>query len=457
MSTAGFQIEGGYNGPDEPANNWAAWERRGKVEPSGIALDFWNAYEHHLDRAAATGCDAFRMSVEWARCEPHPGEIDTGALAHYGRILEACHERGLTPLVTLHHFTHPEWLGVDFWLDLVAPERFAEWVGVAVDALGGLCSDWVTINEINVYAFQTYLNGLFPPGRRLDTGSMVRCLDHLLAAHVLAYEAIHDRQPSAVVATNTYSFSAYAADRLLIDLLLARRHHVSRHELGGWLGRRQAAYHEAEAAHGFGELVMRKIAASVLPLDAAFPRAVGAVYASRYPCTLDVTQIDFYDPRPDRKFRVPGHPTSGGRNWLPGRLLWDDPPDPDGFGRYCGINEEPGLAVWVAENGLCNRVRRGVSYPRLDGWDRVRYLKAYLGALAGAVQDGVKVGAYYHWCLADNYEWGSYEPRFGLYGIDRERGIRWRSCDSMGMPAAETYAAIIAGLRAGDRDVLLPG
>jgi hypothetical protein len=359
--------------------------------------------------------------------------------------------------VTLHHFTHPEWLGADFWLDLVAPDRFAEWVGVAVDALGGLCSDWITINEINVYAFQTYLNGLFPPGRRVDTSAMVRCLDHLLAAHVLAYAAIHDRQPSAVVATNTYSFSAYEADRLLIDLLLARRHEISRHELGGWLERRKASFHEAEAAHGLPEMLMRKIAASVIALDAAFPRTVGAVYESLYPCTLDVTQIDFYDPRPDRKFRFPGHATAGGRNWLPGRLLWDDPPDPDAFGRYCALNEEPGLPVWVAENGLCNRVKRGVSYPRGDGWDRVRYLKSYLGALVRALDAGVPVGAYFHWCLADNYEWGSYEPRFGLYGVDRERGLRWRTCDSMGRPAAEAYAAIIAGLRAGDGDVLLPG
>src|SRR5580698_10584486 len=102
VSTAGFQIEGGFNGPGEPANNWAGWERAGRVEPSGIALDFWNDYEHQFDRAVAAGCDAFRLSVEWARCEPERGAIDTAALERYRRILEACHARGLQPLVTLH-------------------------------------------------------------------------------------------------------------------------------------------------------------------------------------------------------------------------------------------------------------------------------------------------------------------------------------------------------------------
>ena len=37
VATAGFQVEGGYNGPGEPANNWARWEAGGRIEPSGNA------------------------------------------------------------------------------------------------------------------------------------------------------------------------------------------------------------------------------------------------------------------------------------------------------------------------------------------------------------------------------------------------------------------------------------
>ena len=76
VATSGFQTEGGFNGPGQPANNWLEWERAGRVEPSGIALDFWTRYEEHLDRAAAAGCDAYRLSVEWARGEPADGEVD---------------------------------------------------------------------------------------------------------------------------------------------------------------------------------------------------------------------------------------------------------------------------------------------------------------------------------------------------------------------------------------------
>ena len=454
VATAGFQIEGGYNGPGEPRTNWAGWEQAGRVEPSGIALDFWHDYENHLDRAVAAGCDAFRLSVEWARCEPSPGEVDGNAIEGYRRILAACHARGLRPLVTLQHFTHPEWLGEEFWLALDAPERFAGWVRTAVEALAPLCRHWVTINEINVLAVQSYYFGVFPPGHVLDSRGLVRSLDHLLAGHVLAYNEVKRIQPDSVVTTNPYPFSAYATERLLTDVLSARAHGVDRPGLHTWLSEREKRFHRDLPAHGRKEAIVRTWARRNVPLDHALPRAVAEVYASPHDRTLDEIQLDWYDPRVDRKFRVPGHRTAGGRSWLPGRMLWDDPVDPSAFVDYLRLYHEPGLDLVVPENGLCNRVKRGVVYPRADGWDRVRYLRANLGAVVTGIESGIPIRGYYHWCLADNYEWGSYEPRFGLYGVDRERGVRWSSCDSMGGPAAETYREIIEGLRAGRTDVV---
>jgi len=32
----------------------------------------------------------------------------------------------------------------------------------------------------------------------------------------------------------------------------------------------------------------------------------------------------------------------------------------------------------------------------------------------------VKIEAYLHWSLLDNYEWRSYKPRFGLVEVDRK-------------------------------------
>ena len=135
VATSGYQIEGGFNGPGEPHNNWSGWEDIGRVARSGIACDFWRHPEEALDRAAALGCDAFRLSVEWARLEPSPGKFDESALERYAEILSLCGARGLAPMVTLHHFTHPWWLGEEFWLRPGSPDVFARHVGRVVPAV----------------------------------------------------------------------------------------------------------------------------------------------------------------------------------------------------------------------------------------------------------------------------------------------------------------------------------
>jgi beta-glucosidase len=452
VATAGFQTEGGYNQPGQPANNWAGWERAGRADVSGSAVQFWDRYEEHVDRATSAGCDAFRFSVEWARCEPSEGELDDTAIARYRDILAACHDRGVLPLVTLHHFTHPHWLGEEFWLRRDAPERFASWVDTVIPLLADQCRDWVTINEINILAVSTWMLGAFPPGGQLRTGKTVRMLDNLVAAHVLAYNAIKRHQVDSVVSTNNYSMVAYELDRMLLDLLVARRAGIGRHDVGAWLHEQRAGYHDAIRPRLLRDRAVRRASKSAIPLARGTPRTIAAVYDSPHECTLDVTQIDYYAPYVGGSLQVPGRATAGGRNWEPGRRLWDDPVEPTGLPRFAAENVVEGLPLWIVENGLCNRVTSERAWPRRDGWDRVRHLTAHLGQVADAITQGIPITAYFHWTLCDNYEWGSFEERFGLYGVDRSGPTpRILDTDSMGGDAAGTYRRLIEQLRAGER------
>ena len=454
VATSAFQTEGGLNGPGEPANDWLDWERSRRVEPSGAAVSFWDRFEDHLDRAVSAGCDAFRLSVEWARCEPSEGVYDEAAFHRYRTILASCEERGLRPTVCLHHFTHPRWLGPDFWLRLDSPERFAAWAATAVDRLGGGCHRWLTLNEVNGYAVQAYVLGALPPGRYLAFGDLVRSLDHLLAAHVLSYAAIHRLQPDAVVSTDNHASSLYELDRMLLDVVLARASGVGRADLPEWLAVRRHAQHAALGVRGPADALIRRVTASVLPLDQALPRAVAAVYDGPHDRPLDVVSVNYYHPVAADHLRPPGHRTAGGRTWAPAVRQWDMAVHPEGLLPYLRLNHHPGLPIEVSENGLSNRVRRGRSWPRADGWDRPRSLRAHFKAVVAALDEGLPVTGYFHWTLADCYEWGSYEPRFGLYGVDRTHGARLGDLDSMGADAAGAYRRLADGLRAGDRSVL---
>ena len=106
---------------------------------------------------------------------------------------------------------------------------------------------YVTLNEVNVLAIGTWFTGWFPGGKALALREMRRGLDHLLAAHVLAYDAIHDAYEQRgwarpQVATNNVTLSIYDVDRALVDLLLARRRGVARDVLPAYMADRRARW-----------------------------------------------------------------------------------------------------------------------------------------------------------------------------------------------------------------------
>jgi beta-glucosidase len=482
VATAAFQVEGGLNGPGEPANNWIWWERAGRVEPSGSAVGFWDHYEDHLDRAAAMGCDVFRLGIEWARLEPEAGRIDTAAFDRYESILEACAARGMQPVMTLHHFTHPAWLGDDFWLSSESPAIYADWVTLVVDRLGRKCRHWITLNELNILAFANYVIGIYPPGRRMALGDFHSATAHLLAAHVKGYERVHAKDPDAFVTTNNSATSIYEYDRMFLDLLLGRASGIGRDDLEEWLIDRRTGWYMALDPPSSKERLLRRASAAASPIartnfasgrprktlagasNSPLQPAIDAIFESPHSLTLDALAIDFYDPVASNHVTLPGHATAGGRSMAPGGELWDEKVDPDGLYTYVRANVELSaeastnraapLELWIVENGMCNRVRRGRSFERSDGWDRPRFLRENLKSVVGAIDAGLPVAAYLHWSLVDNYEWGSYEPRFGIHGVDRERNNRVLDTDSMGRDSASAYKRLIEGLRTADRSVL---
>ena len=116
---------------------------------------------------------------------------------------------------------------------------------------------------------------------------------------------------------------------------------------------------------------------------------------------------------------------------------------------WAGASEEAATAAMLS-----------LAAGEMDESGFVSFLRENVAAVVAAVDAGVPVTGYWHWSLVDNYEWGSYEPRFGLHGVDRSRGPRggtWLETDAMGRDAAGAYRRLIAGLRSGDRSVLEAG
>jgi len=203
-ATAAHQVEGGNINTD-----W--WVREhtpgsGLAEPSGDAADSYHRYPEDIALLAELGFSAYRFSVEWARIEPEPGFVSKAQLAHYRRMIDACFAAGLTPVVTLHHFTQPRWFARQGgWYAPEAAAWFTRYAETAATILTDV--DWVcTINEPNMIAVTPGDGGPEMTMTILDAPDPV-VTDHLMAAHRGAREALAGRTRARTgwsIATQAY-------------------------------------------------------------------------------------------------------------------------------------------------------------------------------------------------------------------------------------------------------------
>src|SRR5262245_37264559 len=189
-ATAAHQVEGGnWN------NDWWAWEHAPNTrceEPSGDTCDHWFRYPGDLDLLRDLGFGAYRFSLEWSRIEAEEGELSNAELDHYARVIAACRDRELLPVVTFHHFTSPRWAAADGgWANAAIVDRFTRFVEVAAARLGGEIGIACTINEPNIVTLMGYLMGMFPPGREQDLDGYQRACDSFVAAHRRAVDVLH--------------------------------------------------------------------------------------------------------------------------------------------------------------------------------------------------------------------------------------------------------------------------
>ena len=208
-ATAAHQVEGGnWN------NDWWMWEHNPEspcIEPSGDACDHFWRYPQDIAMLADLGFGAYRFSLEWSRIEPEEGEFSRNALDHYRRMIDACHEHDLMPVVTYHHFTTPRWAVTDGgWESRVTAERFARFCERAVAHLGDVVGMHCTLNEPNIVALMGHYLAVFPPGKSDET-ALDQSTNVLIRAHQLAVDAIRSGPGKAPVGM-TLSMQEFAAE-----------------------------------------------------------------------------------------------------------------------------------------------------------------------------------------------------------------------------------------------------
>ncbi len=396
-ATSSHQVEG-----NNTNNNWWAWEQEeGRIiqgHKSGLACDWWGGrWREDLDRAAEAGQNAQRLSIEWSRVQPEPQRWDEEALDHYRQMIRGMHERGLTPLVTLHHFSDPLWLSEQGgWENDQCPELFAKYAGKVVEALREYVNLWVTINEPNVMVSAGYYVGVWPPGKK-SLPAVFRVMANQVRAHAAAYRLIHRLQPTARVGIALNYMPFVPAVRWSpFDRLVAQFQ-----------------------SDVFNEAFPRALSSGVLRFltwRRRLPEARG---------TQDYLGINYYL-QEKASFASLFKPMEK----LPSSSFGENdqhimyPPGMFAAVRW-GLKFK--LPIIITENGVADA----------EDQLRRRYLIEHLHQLWRAVNFNYPVKGYFHWSLVDNFEWErGWTQRFGLWELDVDTQARRKR------PSADLYAEI---------------
>lgn len=381
---AAHQVEGGQH------NQWTVWElenakgkaaqasyqfgdldnwsdiAEGAEDPSnyvsGNAVDHYTHYEEDFRLLQKMNMNALRFSVEWSRVEPQEGAWNVAAVTHYKTYVAELRRRGIEPVVTLFHFTLPVWFtemgGFEKRGNVQYFVRFAERI---VQELGADVKFILTMNEPEIYAYQSYLQGDWPPNQRSKWKTW-QVLRNLAYAHKAATRAIHGlhRRYKVSIAKNSVFF--YPGD-------------------DAWLSVKSAALMQ----YIFDDYFLKRV----------------------------VKHCDFLGVNYYLSERVYGY-----RRHNPNKRVndmgWDMSPENIQFALE-RLYDKYHLPILITENGLAD------DKDEYRQW----WIAKTLAGLQLAMENGVVLQGYLHWSLLDNFEWDKgFWPHFGLAAVDRTTGER---------------------------------
>lgn len=414
VATAAYQIEGAVAEDGRGPSVWDTFcARPGAVRDgqSGEAgTDSYHRWRDDVALLADLGVTAYRFSIAWPRVQPPgSGPANRPGLDYYDRLVDALLAEGIMPAATLFHWDLPQPLGdAGGWLNRDTAHRFADYAAITAERLADRVGIWITLNEPYIVTAYGYALGFHPPGEAIMLDALPAA-HHQLLGHGLATAALRAAGASRVMLTNNYS-PAWAATGSEADRAAA------------------AAYDTLQNLMFTDPLLLGRypdLTAFGLGPDGLGPGGYDVVRdgdLELIAAPLDGLGVNYYNPT--RLSALPGSPLPFQMKPIPGYPLtafgW--PVVPAGLTELLTrLRDRYGAAlppVYITENG-CSAPDEPAADGTVADQFRIDYLDGHLRALRDAITAGVDVRGYFHWTLADNFEWSEgYHQRFGLVYVD---------------------------------------
>ena len=414
-ATAAHQVEGNNIHSDY----WTMEHMKSTsfVEPSGDAVDHYNRYEEDIKLMAAAGLNCYRFSIEWARIEPMEGQFNEAEVEHYRKVIRCCRENGITPIVTLHHFTSPKWLiSKGGWEAESTVEDFRHYCVYIAEKLGSEMEYVCTINEANMglqlaAIAKRYMKQMLLPKKKSETDGKAQVginLKQMLANQKIA--AAENAEVFGVEKLNTFVSQRTEEGDLLVmrahaaarDAMKALYPHLkiglslSLHDIQAEKGGAKNAAKEWNAE--FGHYLPYIKEDDYLGVQNYTRTRIGAFGQLGMPDGAELTQMnyEFYPEALENVIRA--------------------------------VHKDFHGDILVTENGIATS----------DDSRRIAFIHRALAGIRNCIADGIPVKGYCHWSLLDNFEWQKgFSMTFGLIAVDRATQTR---CPKESLTCLGSYA-----------------
>ncbi|MFZ0436046.1 MAG: family 1 glycosylhydrolase [Chthoniobacterales bacterium] len=388
-STASFQNEDRGCTPGSKwyyRTDWDCFADEGGAPPRGDDGVFsWSEFDKDLAALRKLGVNHFRFGVEWARIEPRKGVINEAALRQYAGMARKCREAGIEPLITLWHFTFPDWLYPKdkSKANFLNPDVRTAWqahVRRVVKATKGDVRIYIPQNEPNGALQLGWLAAHWPPGLLMRPGSYKKAMRVSADMFRDAAGIVREERPDALI-MGIYSLPHWKKARFLDPTRSV--YNLMQHQ-------------------NFDQLDM-------------------------VADTCDLIGVNYYYSQQASAIRFIFRP-SGEHNSGYTQLGWEIVPT----GLYHILKDIDGRyhkPIVISENGIGTQ----------SGQKSIRYFREHIAQMRRAISEGVDVRGYFPWTLVDNYEWteGWNHAQFGLFSYDKKTHNR------IPTPSALWYAKFI--------------
>ena len=419
-ATAAYQIEGGAHTGGRGRSVWDDFcdipEKVKNGHSGAIACDHYHRFDEDIEIMRAIGLQAYRLSISWPRVMPQgTGTINEEGLAFYDRLIDGLLAANIQPWVTLFHWDFPSTLfDRGGWLERDSASWFSEYASVVTERLGDRVTQWITLNEPQVYIDLGHKTGIHAPGLTLNLHDQLLAGHNTLRAHGMAVQAIRAASPqSCQVGWAPVGRACCPIDEKPETIEAARIAHnaVERdhHFSNSWWF--DPALLGCYPEHGL------EIFGSDMP---SFPESdLDTIHQP-----LDFVGLNIYQGQMIKASEegqpevVPfdvGHPITA-FDWpvVPEALRWSP--------RF--LHERYDIPIYITENGLAS-----MDWISQDGkvhdQNRIDFTTRYLEQLRLGIESGADVRGYFHWSAFDNFEWAEgFTKRFGLIHIDYPSGTR---------------------------------